>query len=563
VGSAGSVNGRGGLAWAILPVVAAVAVHAASTGNDFVLDDVRLIPDNPLVCGTALDVPAVFHSTYWAGSGLSDASAYRPVTILTHAVLCRVAGPEPFWPRAVNVALHALCAALVFLLARRVLGAASPGTSRAAAACGVLFAVHPLLSEPVLLVTGRSDLLAAAATLALAWLAARLADLGDEPRRTGRLAGLAAATFCLQALGIFSKEGAIAAPALMALAFAVRRPPSRAHAGAWKRFAAVALAPAAVACLVYVAARQAVLGTLYAPAMYSFLDNPLAGASLATRAATGVAVLGRYLALFLAPVGLSVDYSYAAVPPVSSVADPWLLAGAASCLGLAAAVVATVRRLPHVAFGVAWAAVAIVPVSNIPYAIGTVMAERLCYLPAAGLLVATVALARLAAARLGGPARLAAGAGALAVTAVLAVLSVARGADLATNCGLFARTVETSPASAKAWYGHGICLLESEATLGAAIEAFDRSLRIWPEYGSAAVQLGQALERAGHDAEGLARLGDFVGRRPGHVEAAVAYSMMLGRQGRPGEAETVLSDVLRRRPGDPGAIEALRRLRTR
>ena len=57
----------------------------------------------------------------------------------------------------------------------------------------------------------------------------------------------------------------------------------------------------------------------------SALDNPLVAASPFERVLTAIAVQGRYLALQVAPLRLSSDYSYAQLIPVRSPLDPWVL----------------------------------------------------------------------------------------------------------------------------------------------------------------------------------------------------------------------------------------------
>jgi hypothetical protein len=78
------------------------------------------------------------------------------VTVLAFAGERALFGLEPAGFHAVSVLLHALVAVLAGLLARR----AGAGAAAAALAAS-LFAVHPVVVEPVAWVVGQKDLLAA------------------------------------------------------------------------------------------------------------------------------------------------------------------------------------------------------------------------------------------------------------------------------------------------------------------------------------------------------------------------------------------------------------------
>ena len=88
----------------------------------------------------------------------------------------------------------------------------------------------------------------------------------------------------------------------------------------------------------YLVARWMVLRSLGMPGT-PFLENPIASAPALERVATALVVLGKGLQLLVAPVTLSPDYSYAAIPPVTTVLDP-RLAGALAGLAVAIAIAA-------------------------------------------------------------------------------------------------------------------------------------------------------------------------------------------------------------------------------
>lgn len=117
-----------------------------------------------------------------------------------------------------------------------------------------------------------------------------------------------------------------------------------------------------------------------------FVDNPMAGASVPTGVLTALGVAGRYLWLLAWPCGLSPDYSYAQIPLFGGRQDEWL-AVATVCGVLGVTLVVVLARANRLVLFLAVAtAIAFLPVSNLLFSTGTIMAERLMYLPAMGVI---------------------------------------------------------------------------------------------------------------------------------------------------------------------------------
>jgi hypothetical protein len=130
---------------------------------------------------------------------------YIPVTWLTFGLDFTLWDMNPIGYHLTNNLLHAANAAVFYLVARRLLAAASPegrpGVDLAAAMATLFFAMHPLRAESVAWATERRDVLSGLFFLLSVLLYLSAADAS----RARRGARLAASVGCF-ALGLLSKS---------------------------------------------------------------------------------------------------------------------------------------------------------------------------------------------------------------------------------------------------------------------------------------------------------------------------------------------------------------------
>lgn len=365
----------GASAVAVLALLAVLPFLNGLTAG-FTFDDGAIVRDNPRLAGPE-KVGEIF-TTHYFGGPLATGKNFRPVVLLSYAVQRWTTGTDPFPLHLVNVLLHA---ATTLFLAAWLLALGMPrGPSLAAAA---LFAVVPIHAEAVTGIVGRAELLVAL----LVFLSALLFLRATEGPRLRRLAyaGAVGAFF----VALFTKEHAVVLPGVVLLGELLRRGTDEPLAARLRRKALPAaglLAPLAA----FVAVRALFVGSgLVAKGSAFFeLDNPLVLLPAPLRASNGLWLLLRYASKTLVPVGLSADHSAHALPLATSLADPLALAGLLGVAALAALAVLSIRGLPLVALGLGLFLGAFFPTSNVPFPIGTIFAERLAYLPSAGLLAA-------------------------------------------------------------------------------------------------------------------------------------------------------------------------------
>jgi hypothetical protein len=351
-------------------IACALVPYLPALWNGFAMDDLYIIVWNPLV-HSVQGVWRAFGGPYWPPD--LGGQMYRPLPLATFAVDWTIAHGHPVWFHAMNLLWHAGVAVAVAALARRW------ADWTAALAAGLVFAVHPVHVEAVANVIGLAELMAAAGVC--------LAVYAAVVRQDVLLSGAALL------LGLLSKENAVVAPALIGWAWIVglpARPTSRrmlAFAASWVVIAAV-----------YLAVRGLVLhpyARLHAIAPVFLGESAFAGRL------TAIAALGDVLRLLVFPLTLRVDYSPAERTIVRSLLDGRFLIGLACVAVWAGLLVIAWRRQRRLeAYGLGWIAIAFLPVSNLLFSTGVLLAERTLYLPSVGLALAVgAALARLPAPR--------------------------------------------------------------------------------------------------------------------------------------------------------------------
>ena len=137
---------------ALLVLFVAVAAYANSVLNGFAYDDNTIIVGRSVVAEGG--VVEVLTSAYWP-QAVSGAGLYRPVTLSSFALEWRLWNGHPAGFHLVNLAVHTAVSLVVFLLILP-LSATLP-----ALVGGALFAAHPVHSEAVANVVGRSELYSA------------------------------------------------------------------------------------------------------------------------------------------------------------------------------------------------------------------------------------------------------------------------------------------------------------------------------------------------------------------------------------------------------------------
>lgn len=365
----------------ITAVYAGMAAEELAFDNAFILKD-----DTRLRVFSFESIQLIYQHDYWWGSMASN--LYRPLSTflfwLEYSFLGY--GDAPLGYQVANVVIHWGNAVLLAVLARR-LGLAAPAAFGAA----LVYALHPVGTEAVANIVGRSDLLATTGMLGGLWLYFDALDISDERARRRRLWLMGACGM----VAMMAKESAIVLPAIVAWHGLLRLGEWSEGGEARRRWladagvAALALLPMA---LFFVITRW-IFSSAAGVTDHPFIDNPLVNEGFLVSRLSAFGVWGLQLwALFL-PLDLSNDYSFNAIPvavlPFGNATALW---GWATMLAFGAAGWAVWRarlRWPAGIFLLGAYVIGMLPTSNLIIRIGSIRADRFHYLPS-GLLWALI-----------------------------------------------------------------------------------------------------------------------------------------------------------------------------
>lgn len=190
---------------ALILTILILLVYGSMLNAPFVWDDRALVLGDTRIRGLSLDsLISIFTSDFLDTRGDSGIQYgyYRPLVSLSYAVDFLLWGKDPAGFHLTNIFLHAFTSMLFFFVLRRI---GVPGHVSIAAA--LIFALHPMHTESVSWVSGRTDILAALFLLCAVriWI--------EYQVRGGR--GLYWLTLVFFVAALLSKEEAIILPFLL------------------------------------------------------------------------------------------------------------------------------------------------------------------------------------------------------------------------------------------------------------------------------------------------------------------------------------------------------------
>ena len=389
---------------ALFSALVAFVVHFNSVFNGVVWDDRAALTTNPDAIQARALRELWVHDFWGQDISASDShKSYRPLAVLSLRLNHQLHGLAPWGYHLGNVVLNSVCCYLFSVLAGLILTkywhGRVPGwrIEEVVCLCSALFALHPIHTEPVSCIVGRSDLLSAAFYLsaALSYWQVGVKGTGFAARSGWLLLALALG-FC----AALSKELGVTVFGLMVSSEIVsalgssnggEREIDLKEVGKrlWNHFKGLRVGLTALllllAPMLVIKLHMSLHGTT---AMYKWtiLENDI---SLLPSAAHRVMSYGHVHCLYLYklfwPFRLSYDYGWACISPVLAILDYRnVVTLGVYVIVLGFAFVGATRRNGVYLWSGAMLVVPFLPASNLFFPVGTVLGERLLYLPSMG-----------------------------------------------------------------------------------------------------------------------------------------------------------------------------------
>lgn len=530
-------------------VLVTLLVFAPAIWNDFVeWDDQINIKSNEGFRGLGWTQIRWMFTTILMGH-------YIPVTWLTFGLDYVFWGMDPRGYHLTNVLLHAANAALVYLLALRLLNRTlAEGRSvvqLCAAVAALFFALHPLRAESVAWATERRDVLSGLFTLATVLLYVRAAE--SEGRRRIRFLVAAVAAYVL-ALG--SKSIVMTLPLTLLLLdfYPLRRLPA-----SWRRWADVSVRAVWREKIPFFA--LGALGALvswYAVAANDFFTRSELY-PLPARIGLTFYSLAFYVRKTVLPVGLTPLYE---LPYQVDLLAPRFAGSIAAVIVAGLALFAVRRRWPAGLAAFGYYAIAIAPVSGLLHAGHQLAHDRYSYLSCLGLallvgaLPATVlrlrrqgsiqpALARVTLAGIGLW---------LAVFGYVTAHQVQVWRDTET---LWRYAVDSDDRCSLCHHNLGYHLLKAGVAPQQGVPHLERAVELRPDRGRMNVTLGLAYARTGDPERAMVHYERALEEQPGSVDVRVHQAIALLDLGRPDDAYARLRQAVMLSRRDPVVLTHL------
>jgi tetratricopeptide (TPR) repeat protein len=489
-----------------------LAVFAPSLNGGFIFDDLHLPFADP---HAAKATPA-----FWIGG-------VRPILMLTYWINFLISGTDTLSYHLVNLFIHASNAVLIFFIYDRLFEISRAKVDRRWFALfgASLFLLHPLQTESVDYIAGRSELVSG-----FFFFSAWLVFLRHFEKESGFFLSLKIGL--LAGLGVLAKESAISLPAVLLLTDLCFRdkPIGQQLKGRLKLYSLFLVGGLAAAIKI--------LGSLTA--------GTAAGTSIGVSSfeyfLTQCRVILTYLRLFLIPVGQNGDWQLSFYRSLAGAGQVAFLLAILMLLGLA---IWLYPRDRLASFGLAAFFVMLAPTSSI-IPIKDALAERRMYLPMAGLLLLVLALA----ARIRFTPAWRAGT-AIVILLVCAVLSSQRSTVWASDFNFWSDSARGNPANYRAHFGLGVAMMVRKDCPG-AVHEFAAARAEAPSDQEVLWNLASAQECAKQFADALASYRSYASvnatsaayNHIGYVEA------MLGH---PAEAQDVFERAIKLDPNDATA----------
>ncbi len=501
-------------------------------------DDSEYVYENPQVrAGLTLG------GISWAFT-TTHAANWHPLTWLSHMADVQMFGLEAGWHHWMNVLIHALNAALLFLVLKYMTGAVWRSAVVAA-----LFAVHPLHVESVAWVAERKDVLSTFFWLLTMGMYARYVQRPGASRYLGVMISFA--------LGLMSKPMLVTLPFVLLLLdyWPLGRLTSGGHSGgaiapiSWNRVPRLVLEKVPLLAL---AAASSIM--TYVAQASKATTAPLEHFPLGQRVSNALISSVLYLVKTVWPASLAAFY-----PHPSSIGHPipvWQPLAAAGILAVVTLLALFCGRIyPYLTVGWLWYAGTLVPVIGIIQVGSQAMADRYTYVPLIGIFIAVAwgvpdLLSRWR------YRQLVLQAAGTAVVVLLSLVTWVQTGYWRDNASLYTHAIAVTQKNWLAWNNLGNHYLRG-GDIRQALASFQEALRIKPDYADAWYNAGVAFGHLEDFPRAIAFYQESLRLDPTNADGWVNRGAAHQNLGQHSQAIACYESALRLRPADVIALRNL------
>lgn len=344
----------------LLLIVVGIAVWSNSVPNGFIWDDEQNIQKNEFI-KHAQYLPKLFLTNQVAGANTSS-NQYRPILMLTFFVEYHIAGLWAPLYHFDNAILHIANSILVLMIVGKLLKLRGHNFSHApniALAAGLLFLVHPMQTEAVSYIAGRTDLLSAFFMFICILL--YISDVSP--------AGSIIAFF----FALLSKEPSIILPfILLSFNILLRRP--------FRTRQVFTLGCMGIISMIYVALRLTVFN--FGNTLNFYGRDNIYTTNIPYRIYTFLSTIPRYLKIIIFPKNL---FAERILPIITTPKNSEVIFGFAVLFLLITACIMYRRRNPLITLSAIWIFFTMLFSTNILVPVNAIMAEHWLYTPSIGI----------------------------------------------------------------------------------------------------------------------------------------------------------------------------------
>ncbi len=466
----------------LLIIILSLLAYSNSFKTSFHHDDFHTIVRNPFVKEPS-KIPQFFTKHQMVSGIYSEvSSSYRPLWMVSFALNHSMGGLNVFGYHVVNFFLHIFCCILVYFITLYIFRFADPPTEAnsfryqlVALFAALVFGLHPVQTESVTYITGRSS-----SMVALFFLASFLSYMQYSLNKSIRYLILSSLAY---ACALMVKETAITLLAIVVLFNFMFL-----HGRTLKnRF--LSLLPYFLLTVLYLITRIYLFGSLQysAQPVRSLHDNLLSQ----TRAWI------HYLGTLILPLNLNVDYDF----PVShSIMEGQVILSIFLLAALSLLIWKLSKSNRLVGFFALWFAITLLPTNSV-VAIEDLVCDRWLYLSSVGYAVLLALAAEWVFQKriktVGRPGKIIFFFFCSLVIELYGVSTLLRNFDWTNQRTLWEDAVAKSPGKARPYVGLGLALL-LENRLEEAAQKFQQAIAFDPRAGQAYLNLGYVYSLQGN-----------------------------------------------------------------